>query len=194
MSARNYSRTLVLLLILGIMQSCRQSSNTPKPSAYPRIDLPERNYELYKDSCPFSFEKPVYSQLVPSDDDMDCWFNLYYKPFNARLYISYFDLKDNDTLFYMLTEETRNLVYKHTVRANEIDESLIKTNSGINGIYYNLGGNTASAIQFFLTDSTDNYLRGSLYFRSKANRDSLKPMINYLEKDLKHMIKTFSWE
>ena len=77
--------------------------------------------------------------------------------------------------------------------ATGIQDSLFTTRAGIKGIYFNLGGNTATANQFFVTDSTKNFLRGALYFDATPNADSLGVVNEFLKKDLLHLINTLQW-
>ena len=60
-------------------------------------------------------------------------------------------------------------------------------------IVYSIDGNTASSVQFFLTDSTKNYLRGALYFNEQPRLDSIQPVLDFVKKDIDQMIKTFKW-
>jgi gliding motility-associated lipoprotein GldD len=59
---------------------------------------------------------------------------------------------------------------------------------------YDISGNTASNVQFYLTDSTHHFMRGALYFNVVPNIDSLKIVVDYLRQDIVHMIKTFEWK
>ena len=86
------------------------------------------------------------------------------------------------------------MVYKHTVKAEEITENLIRTDNNVYGIYYELAGNTATALEFYVTDSTRHYLRGALYFKTRINRDSLDPMINFIKADVQKMIQSLKWK
>ncbi len=61
-----------------------------------------------------------------------------------------------------------------------IDEGVIAyPERNIYGTYYSIDGNTASSIQFFLTDSTKNYLRGALYFNEQPRQDSIQPVLDF---------------
>lgn len=187
--------SLFLVISLLFMLSCKQNF-TPKPKSYPRVNYPEKKYQKYTGDCPFTFEYPVYAriELDDSKDAQPCWFNVLYLPFNARLHLSYKTVSDSKQL-NQYTEDARDLVYKHTVKAEEISENLIKNkNPGVYGMYYDLEGNTASAIQFYLTDSTHHYLRAALYFKVHINRDSLDPMVDFLREDINRMINTFKWK
>ena len=60
--------------------------------------------------------------------------------------------------------------------------------------FYEVGGNAASQSQFYVTDSTEHFLTGSLYFYAKPNYDSILPAAKYLEKDIKHIMETVKWK
>jgi gliding motility-associated lipoprotein GldD len=187
--------SLFLVLPLLFILSCKQNF-TPKPKSYPRVDFPEKKYQKYSGECPFTFEYPVYARIEKDDskDAQPCWFNILFLPFNARLHLSYKPINDLKQL-NRFTEDARDLVYKHSVKAEEINENLIQDkNPGVYGMYYDLQGNTASAIQFYLTDSSQHYLRAALYFKVHINRDSLDPMVNFLRDDIYRMINTFKWK
>jgi gliding motility-associated lipoprotein GldD len=86
------------------------------------------------------------------------------------------------------------MAYKHASKASSIDQSMIHTPNGIGGIFFHVGGNAATAQQFFLTDSTRHFLRGALYFDTTPNEDSLAIVNNFLQGDLRHLINTFKWK
>ena len=91
--------------------------------------------------------------------------------------------------------DSRDLVYKHTVKAQGIEDTpFIHREESRFGMIYDLKGDVASAVQFFVTDSTTHFLRGSLYFNCRPNRDSLNPVIEFLREDIIHMIETTSWK
>ncbi len=122
------------------------------------------------------------------------WYNLTFPAFNARLHISYYPIRSRED-FIQLAEDSRKLAFKHTVKATGIDEALITNKQDkVYGIYYTISGNTASANQFFLTDSTSHYLRAALYFNEKPQQDSIQPVIDFIKKDMDKMIKTFKWK
>ena len=87
------------------------------------------------------------------------------------------------------------MAYKqHVDVATGINDSVIRTPNGVEGIYFSLGGNTATANQFFLTDSVRHFLRGALYFNAAPNADSLGVVNDFLKKDLQHLINTLKWK
>jgi len=62
------------------------------------------------------------------------------------------------------------------------------------GILYDLTGNTASSVQFVLTDSTKHFFRGALYFENVPNKDSIAPMSAYIREDVIRLMESFEWK
>lgn len=186
---------VILLFPALILSSCGNNSYTPKPRAYPRIIYPEKAYQTFDSSCPFQFRYPEYARVLPDTtaDSARCWLNVRYLPFDAKLYLTYQRFSKPAEL-YKLVEDSRNFVYKHTIKAQAIKENLIRADTGVAGIFYELAGNAATAIQFYVTDSTRHFMRGSLYFNTKPNRDSLDPVIRFLRKDILRLINTLEWK
>ena len=178
---------------LGLLLACG-SDPIPKPTAYYRIDLPEKRYEqLDSIPFPFAFELANYAKVNLDRTAEDPEFlNIDYPRFGARLHLSY---KPIDTNAYQMLEDARSLVYKHVVKAQDIQENIVANPEAmVYGMYYEIAGNAASSAQFYLTDSSNHFLRGALYFSVEPNYDSLSPVQNFLKEDIEHMIETFSWE
>jgi gliding motility-associated lipoprotein GldD len=199
MAVQTIIKILVLLALLPELSGCREVI-VPRPRGYFRISLPEKEYTDGSDSLfmkydmPFAFEYPVYSVPGPDTDNINGrgWYNVDFPGFRAKIYLTYKTI-DND--LPELIEQTYTMnVKNHITRADAIDEKLIRNDAGrIYGILYDLKGNTATAIQFYVTDSTDNYLRGSLYFDAVPNADSLAPVIGFLREDVEHLLETLRW-
>jgi gliding motility-associated lipoprotein GldD len=185
---------IVILLALFIY-SC-ESHYTPRPRGYFRIDLPEKSYQKFDTTYPYTFEYPVYATVEPSPDagpEDKYWINIQFRRFKATLHISYKQV-NNNLITYL--EDAHTLAIKHIPKADAIYDSLIvDRDRNVFGLVYQIEGTeVASPYQFFLTDSTSNFVRGALYFNVVPNNDSLEPVINYLEKDLDHFINTFRWK
>lgn len=166
----------------------------PKPYGYFRIALPEKKYIHYDAPCSYSIEYPAYSviNLRPGNAKDTCWMDIEFPTFKAKIHLTYFTVNNN---LSTLTESARELAYKHTIKADAIEEKVWTNDStDVYGILYDLKGNTASAVQFFVTDSTRHYLRGSLYFMAEPNEDSLLPVITFLRQDIVHLIETLNWK
>ena len=184
-----------LFAVASIFSSCG-GDYTPKPRGYYKIDLPENKFQTYSSTCPFSFDFSMYAAVLPdkNKDAKPCWIDIYYPQFNGRVHLSYQSFS-NRGQFDALVEDARTFAFKHTVKATAIDEAMISyPEKKVYGIYYSIDGNTASSVQFFLTDSTKNYLRGALYFNEQPRLDSIQPVLDFIKKDIDHMIKTFSWQ
>ena len=57
-----------------------------------------------------------------------------------------------------------------------------------------LEGEVPSQFQFHITDSTDHFLRGALYFKTATKNDSLAPAIEFLKSDIIHLLNTLEWK
>ena len=184
---------LIIFSLIILFSACEEVYN-PKPKAYLRLAFPEKVYIPFNSNCPYSFQAPNYSIMLKQDKHKDyyCWYDLSFLPFNGDLHLSYKAL-DNNLAEYI--EDARNLTYKHAIKANNIIETPINRDSAkVYGIVYELKGNTASALQFFLTDSSEHFLRGALYFRASPNSDSIAPVLNFVKQDIDYLIESFEWK
>jgi len=191
MRTRPYHIIFILLLLLVF--AC-QPSYTPKPRGFLRIDFPEREYVLFDSVCPYTFEYPSYGKIVPDTDYLTepCWINIDFPDFNGTIHISYKEVSQNLNDFI---EDSRELTYKHTIKADAIQET-VYTNPAldVHGILFDIKGNAASSIQFYLTDSNVHFLRGSLYFNVEPDKDSLAPVISFFREDIIHLVESFAWK
>ena len=187
---------LVIIALIGVsslMVGCTED-HTPKPKGYIRIDLPEHDYEPWKDDCAFEFEVPTYARVMPdtTSNAEPCWMDVFFPKQKARVHITYKPIEGN--LIHFL-EQARTLTNKHISMASGIEETLLfSPENHVHGIAYKISGiGAASPYQFFVTDSLDHFLRGSLYFMTRPNNDSLQPVIDHIETDIEHMLNTFQW-
>lgn len=185
----------VILIICFILSfySCNKTS-IPRPYGYFRVDLPRHSYRTIDTlNLPYRFEIPKNVKLIsrPTKGEK-YWIDLYYPKLNASIYCSFKPVTGN---LIDLLEDTRKIVYKHSVRADGISEKVFE-NPGkkVHGILYDLKGNTASSVQFILTDSTHNFFRGALYFNNVPNKDSIAPMSNYIREDVIRIMESFEWK
>jgi gliding motility-associated lipoprotein GldD len=181
---------LLMTFILFITAACNETYY-PKPYGYIRIDYPEKEYSLFDSVYPYSFEIPTYSRVVPdsSKGAEKFWSDWNFPEFNATVYLSYKDIRDNLNQY---EEDTRELAYKHTIKADDIEPIIWENKEQrVYGILYDIKGDVASQMQFYLTDSTQHFLRGAFYFNCVPNKDSLAPSLKFLRKDIDRMIETF---
>ena len=192
----NYQIAFFLLIAL-ISTSCN-SNYVPKPRGYFKIDFPEKKYQVFdKPGYPYTFEYPLYANVVKDSTffgaatENPWWINIDFPQFEGRLYISYKEIGKNK--FDTLLNDAFKMTSKHSTKAASIDDSLIVTPNNIHGMFFNVGGDVATANQFFLTDSTTHFLRGALYFNTTPNADSLGIVNSFLIEDVRHLINTFKW-
>lgn len=187
----------MLAVFLLILLSACHGEFSPKPKAFPRVIYPEKKYELYVSTeCPFEFEKPVYAKVVndsSGNTPNPCWLNVEFPDFNGTINLTYKEISAKNNLS-KLVEDAHTLSFKHAKKANYIDEILIENKNGVGGILYNVGGDAASNIQFFLTDTTHHFIRGALYFNNEPNTDSMAPVIAFVRADLDRFLETFKWK
>ncbi len=191
MRTRQYHMILLLLMLLAL--AC-QRSYTPKPRGFLRIDFPAKEYVLFDSVCPYTFEYPSYGKIVPDTDYMTepCWINIDFPDFDGIIHISYKEVNQNLNDFI---EDSRALTYKHTIKADAIKETVYSNPElEVHGILYDIKGNAASSIQFYLTDSNEHFLRGSLYFNVQPDKDSLAPVISFFREDIIHLVESFAWK
>lgn len=181
-------------LILILTFSCQQDY-IPKPHGYFRIDFQEKTYHQFDSiALPYSFDIPGYSKVVPDHDRLaeQYWVNLKIPAHKAEVHISY---KKVDKNLAKLMEDSRTLAYKHSIKADAINERIfVNPKKNVYGTIYLIDGNAASPLQFYLTDSTQNFLRGALYIKEVPNIDSLRPVIDFLTPDVIRLIETTEWK
>ena len=183
----NYLYSIAFIIIF--FASCKERYS-PKPQGYLRIDLELPKNKLFKpENCPFYFHSSDYFILK---NKSNCWIDLEYPKHNATIHITYKSINDD---LSKLLEDSRNMVYKHTIKADAINEKIyLNANHQTYGTLYDIKGETASAVQFHITDSINNFIRGALYFHVNPNQDSLKPIINYLRNDIVKIMESLQWE
>lgn len=192
-------KILIASIPVLVLLACKEKY-TPKPRQFFRIDFPEKTYQPLPPGFPYQFDIPGYSKIVADDDNPDQpnWINISVPANKAELHISYYNIKNQATpgrvLLNKFMEDTRTLAYKHSQKADAIQEQVfMNPANNVFGLIYKIEGNAASPMQFFLTDSTNHFLRGALYIRDVPNIDSLKPVIDFLEADIVRLIETTTW-
>lgn len=186
----------IILISLFSLISCSGEDYSPKPRAYFRIDLPEKSYQKFDTIFPYSFEYPSYAVIKRNNTniiDDKYWININFPTYNATIHITYKTVKNN---LDSLVESARKFVDKHISKATSIKEKAYENvENNVFGVVYNIKGNSvASSYQFFATDRKKHYIRGALYFNMPPSNDSLAPVIDFIEKDIDHLISTLKWK
>lgn len=191
---------LVFVAFFIPLASCNSEYTAGKKKGYFKIEFPDKKYQAFNQpGYPYTFEYPLYANVIKDttffdDKAGDWWINIDIPRFKGRIHVSYKPITAQNS-FDSLVRDGFKMAYKqHVNMATGITDSLMKTPNGVEGIYFSLGGNTATANQFFLTDSTRHFLRGALYFDAAPNADSLGIVNEFLKKDLQHLINTLQWK
>ena len=194
-------RSLSLILVGLMFYACQTDKvYSPKPKMFPRVIYPEQSYDKFLlDVCNFTFEKPAYStvktgiKFFGEKSSHPCWFDLELHDFNGAIHFSYNPIEKTENLDKLVSDAFR-IVEQHNSKAEYREEILVSNPNGVNGLLFNIEGPVASPINFFLTDTTDHFVRASLYFDSAVDPDSIAPILDFVSKDINHVLETFEWK
>ncbi len=195
MNKRKLIFGLLLLITMELcLTSCNEDVYTPKPRGFFRIDIKDTTFQPLTGSYPYTFEYSNASFVDSIEPKGKNWINLIYPELNSILFITYKAV--DDTNLNYLIDDSRIIVYKQIAKADDILEStIIDTSAQLYGKIYEATGNDAACpFQFWVTDRENHFFRGSLYLNNVPQNDSLAPIINYLKKDMMHLIETFTWK
>ena len=179
----------VFALVINLLVSCGKDP-LPKPSGELRLEYPAAKYRQFSSSCPYTFQYSGYAKI--DTGKQSCWYYVNYPDMKAKVFITYFPIKND---FDLHVKEAEKMVYEHTIKASSIQtKSFSYPEKKVYGNFYELKGQSASNIQFYATDSTRHFVTANLYFNSRPKPDSLAPAVDYIKKDILHMLDTFEWK
>jgi gliding motility-associated lipoprotein GldD len=189
------TKICLLPIVFCLLLSCSRDYQ-PKPKGYNRLDLPKASYQPLPDSLPYQFEYSRHARLLKDTSWVRGrhWIEIFYPEIKANIHITYKQVNNNQKLLREFLNDAYVLTAKHQIKANAIDETIVKTPSGKTAVIAEIEGEVPSQFQFTMTDSSKNFLRGALYFNTSVANDSLKPAIDYMKKDLIHLINTLKWK
>ena len=179
---------LIYLFVMIFVVSCKDDVQ-PKPKAMLRLDYPSADYAQSNIDCPYTFDQNMLSNIK---ENKDCSLVLDYPMMKGSIYLTYKPVNGNlDTLLI----DAQKLSYEHVRKAdNIIDQPFVNPEDDVYGMFYEVSGNAASQSQFYVTDSTEHFVTGSLYFYAKPNYDSILPAAVYLQKDMRKIIESLRWK
>jgi gliding motility-associated lipoprotein GldD len=184
-----------MFIILCIILTGCEREYLPKPLGYNRLELPEPAYRNLPDTLPYSFEYSKHATLLRDTSVISerYWVEIYYPEIKSNIHITYKPLRGSNKLLKEFMDDAYTLTAKHQIKAYAINEVITVTPSGKTAVIAELEGEVPSQFQFTITDSTRNFLRGALYFNTKVQNDSLAPAIEYMKRDMMHIINTLEW-
>ncbi len=182
-----------------LMLSCNKSNDEgylPRPKGYNQINLPKANYTELKGDYPYSFDISTYAKVLPDTVYWaePHWIYIYYPQWKSFIQLTYKDLQNPKNKLNLLIDDAYKLAYKHQGKASQIQDYVLTTRSGKKAGLFELEGEVATSLQFYMTDSTKHYLRGAVYVRTATDNDSLAPIIQFLKKDAIRLIQTLRWK
>ncbi|MFN7882096.1 MAG: gliding motility lipoprotein GldD [bacterium] len=185
----------VILLGSFLLFSCSKNYQ-PKPKGYNRLVLPEEKYHTLPDSLPYQFEYSTAAKLLRDTSWINekFWVEIYYPTLKANIHITYKRIENRDALLKELLNDAYRLTSKQQIKAYGIDEVKVVTPRGKTALIAEISGEVPSQFQFTMTDSSRNFLRGALYFNTKVQNDSLAPAIDFMKKEVMHLINTLEWK
>jgi len=187
-SLNNIKIYLFLILFSMSVSSCNEDV-LPKPKAQLRLEYKEPIYISIANNCNYQFE---ISSEANAKTNENCWININYPKLNATINLTYRPIEANLNELFI---EAEKLTFNHAIKADGISSvPYINNSKKIYGAIFEVSGNAASPIQFHVTDSVDNFITGAVYFNVQPNYDSIKPAINYIHKDIIHLIETLEWK
>ena len=212
-------RHSILLLVLALLIYACNSGYQPKPKGYFAIQVPtSRSYKLYSNpafNCTFEYPTDCLlqqdSNYIDPNSNNQSWVNLVYPNYNCIVYLSYNKVggtarykvmnnltgKYKDTLkvnsFDKLVKDAFDLTGKHIYKSNEITNTKVNNNNGLSGVLFTVGGDAASPLQFFVTDTAKHFFRGALYYDAQPKQDSTSPVTAFVKKDILHLINSMRW-
>lgn len=185
-------KKLVFFSILGILIfACQNEDPLPKPKAFLALEYPQAQYYKTEMVCPFEFKINSYTEVKKNIQNQPCWLDIHYPKMSGSIYISYYPVEDN---LKSLIVDAQKLPLKHEIKADAItSQTFINDDNRTYGLFYEVEGNAASQAQFYLTDSINHFITGSIYFKAKPNYDSILPAAEYLKKDMRKIMESLNW-
>ncbi len=182
--------------MIGLLVISCSRDYQPKPKGYNRLILPEASYTLSPDTLPYRFEYSNRASFMKDTSRVrdKNWVEIYYPELKATIHVTYKKIYHDEKLLREYLKDAYVLTSKHQIKAYAIDETIVRTPSGKTAVVAELEGEVPSQFQFTMTDSTQNFLRGAVYFNIKVQNDSLQPAIEYVKKDALHLINTLEWK
>ena len=187
-----------LFILIGLVfQSCgtKEQNYVPKPKGFNRITLPAHRYTPLKENHPYTFAYSQWARVLPdtfATAGKD-WLFVHYPQFGANIQLTYKPIGGDQKKLQEYINDAYKLAGKHQIRASSIQESSMTTPNGYNAMLFKIEGNFPSLYQFYTTDSSRHFLRGAIYFPVATKNDSLAPVIDYIQKDMIHLLNTLQW-
>jgi len=183
----NLKRGLFIVWCCLFVGACKENV-LPKPKAMLRLEYPAGAEAEFAQNCAYQFNYNTLANIAVSDN---CALTLDYPSMKGTIFLTYKSVHNN---LETLLRDAQKLSYEHAIKADNIDEKLfINEKEQVYGMFYEVRGDAASQSQFYVTDSLNHFVTGSLYFYAKPNYDSILPAAAYLQKDIRDIMESLRW-
>jgi len=191
---RYVAKCVLATVLISLFGAC-ETNYLPRPKGYNRIDLPDPVYNQLKEDLPYTFEHSTYAMVEPDSFSLNekDWINLNYANFEAKVHLTYKPIEGERENLKAYLSDALSLTSKHQIKVYGIEEMVLRTPEGYSGLVAELTGDVPTQFQFFVTDSTQHFLRAALYFNTAVKNDSLEPVIEYIKSDMMHLINTLKF-
>lgn len=189
------NKLIYTFLFVFLLSACYESVPVPKPPTYLKLDFPKHSYRQVQSECPYSLRLAnIFNyRTAQKQGNTYCTQEIDLGPVNGSLFMYYLNFPNNDSLAEVINF-ANDKVDEHKIKADKIDfEQIIDKKNKVYGTFFELKGNVATNFQFYLTDSTNNFVRGEVLLNCKPNYDSLRPVLEYLKVDLLELVHHFKW-
>ena len=184
-------KIIISLFFTLIIFSCNKP-NLPKQNGFLRIEFKEPYYSIY-DETDTSFNFYYNSNSSDLDQIGNNQFLFDYRDLNLSLNLSFYKIKGSQGL-EKKSHDFSLILDTHTKKSNGVIlRQYDNNNSKIFGKLYEIKGDVASPIQFYLTDSVSNFISGSVNLKFKSNYDSIFPSIQYVKNDILVLFESINW-
>ena len=181
-----------LFFIIGTLSSCNETP-LPKPRAFARIDrIDESRQKFSGEKFSFNYSKEALVEFIPSDDNSEIWINISYPIYNTTIHCSYIPVDERHPLRTLL-DDSYHLAFSHSSKANNIQQNRIEGDDNNQTTVYYIGGDVATPIQFYVTDNTTHFFRGSVYYNQSVNSDSVASITGYMKNDILELARSLKW-
>lgn len=185
---RRILSSLAISAMFFAFSGCKKEV-VPKPTGHLRLDYPVAQYDYFSNDCPYAFD--MNSDAVIKGKP-DCSFEINYPKMKATIYLNYKSVHGD---INVLLRDAQTLTYKHVVKADDIiEQPYINPEKKVYGMFYQVQGNAATNVQFYVTDSTKHFVNGQVYFYAKPNFDSIMPAANYVKNDMRRIMESIKWK
>ena len=176
-------------ILFILLSGCTQNFQ-PKTKAFNKIYLQKPSYNKLLVNNNYSFERNEITKK--SENKEYSWLNLSYFNQSAVVLLTYKKINSAKHLESLINESFK-LISKHQNKASSIVETEIKTLNNKTAKIIDIKGEVPTPFQFIITDSTENFMRAALYFEKPIKGDSLVPVVDYIKRDMLHILNTLSW-